>query len=248
MSLLIKKPGILTTVQDMGRLGWRRFGVNPNGPMDPVAARIANLLVGNDDNAALLEMHFPAPEIGSKTDAIFSICGGDFGAELDGNAIGPWRPLAVTAGSTLRFTRKISGERCYIAVRGAVNVPLWLKSASTNLTAQIGGHQGRQLRAGDEIRVTRTGTGELTTRLPAVAQSLLPRYGRFPTVRIIPGAEFEHLSRESRDSLLDRNFSISRRSDRMGFRLVGEPLTLEKPRELISSAVCFGTIQLLPDG
>jgi len=248
MSLLIKKPGILTTVQDLGRRGWRRFGVNPNGAMDPVAARIANILVGNDDNTSLLEIHFPAAEIEFERDAILSICGGDLGAEIDGTEIAPWRAFAAKAGTTLRFGRKIAGERVYLAVRGGFEVPVWLGSSSTNLAANIGGYQGRRLQARDKLEVGEHASLQGGSRLPAVSTSLRPHYSRFPTVRIIPGAEFEYLSDRGRESLLGQDFSISNRSNRMGFRLDGVPITLEKPHEFISAAVCFGTVQLLPDG
>src|SRR4051794_32528338 len=103
MSLVIAKPGILTTVQDLGRFGYRRLGINPNGPMDPAAARVANILVGNDENSALLEMHFPAPEITFEESTIISICGADLGAEINGERIPPWRAAVVQKGSTVRF-------------------------------------------------------------------------------------------------------------------------------------------------
>lgn len=248
MSLLINKPGILSTVQDLGRFGWRRFGVNPNGAMDPVAARIANILVGNDENAALIEMHFPAAEIELDADIVLSLGGGDFGAEIDGKPLMPWRATFASAGTTLRFSRKLTGERVYLAVRGGLDIPPWLGSSSTNLAATIGGHKGRELRAGYRLEIVqRDDRGEM--RPPhAVSPSLLPRYSRFPTVRIIPGAEFEYLSGEDRESLLHQTFTISNRSNRMGFRLTGQPIALDRPHELVSAAVCFGTVQLLPDG
>ncbi|MFL6374359.1 MAG: biotin-dependent carboxyltransferase family protein [Pyrinomonadaceae bacterium] len=247
MSLRIKKPGILTTLQDLGRLGWRRYGVNPSGAMDTAAARIANILVGNDDNAAVLEMHFPAAEIVFEKQTIFSLCGGDLGAELDGEPLTQWRSFVAQAGATLRFKAKIAGERLYIALRGGIEIPLWLGSSSTNLAAKIGGFEGRQLNAGDRLPL-KNFASQPTTRLPAAATSLLPHYSRFPTVRVIPGAEFEYLSAESRQLLLSGDLTISTRSNRMGFLLMGQPLALRRTRELISAAVCFGTVQLLPDG
>jgi antagonist of KipI len=246
MSLTIVKSGILTTVQDLGRSGWRRFGINPNGPMDPAAARIANLIVANDENAALIEMHFPAAEIRFDSAVTFAICGGDLGAQLDGVSVGNWRSFRAAKGSTLEFTGKRAGEKSYLAVRGGLDVSPWLGSASTNLNAKIGGLEGRKLKAGDRIQVRKTNPEKFAPR--SVSPYLLPHYTRFPTVRIVPGAEHESLSRTSRDALISENFSISPRSDRMGFRLLGAPLSLGKPRELISSAVTFGTIQLLPDG
>ncbi len=247
MSLRIEKPGILSTVQDLGRLGWRRFGVNPNGAMDPAAARIANILVGNDDRAPLLEMHFPAAEIVFEEDTVFAICGADFAPDLDHEAVPLWRCHVARPGSKLRFSKKMSGERSYLAVRGGLDIPLWLGSASSNLNANIGGLNGRRLKAGDRLAVNDTRLEDLRS-LPAASASLLPRYSRFPTVRVIAGAEFEYLGTESRDALLSQDFAITNRSDRMGFRLSGRPLHLEDPPELISSAVCFGTVQLLPDG
>jgi antagonist of KipI len=248
MSLLIKKPGVLSTVQDLGRTGWRRFGVNPNGAMDAGAARIANILVGNDENDPLLEMHFPAAEVMFEKENIFSLGGGDLRAELDSEPVRVWRAHAASAGATLSFKSKESGERCYLAVACGIDVPKWLGSASTNLTAGIGGLEGRRLKAGDRLSVRGDHRNDVTEGLPAVSPSLLPRYSRFPTIRIIPGAEFGHLDNASRNSLLGQHFSISNRSNRMGFRLMGEPLALAYAREFISAAVCFGTIQLLPDG
>lgn len=248
MSLLIKKPGILTTVQDLGRLSWRRFGVNPNGAMDPAAARIANILVGNDENAALLEMHFPAAEIVFEKDAIFSLCGADLGAEIDGKPLVPWRAVAAEAGTTLRSTHKLAGERLYLAVRGGFDIPAWLGSASTNLAADVGGYEGRSLKAGDRLQIGETETVHERSHMPVAAASIVPHYSRFPTMRVVPGAEIEHLSIESRELLLGQNFTISTRSNRMGFRLAGEPLKLARSHEFISAAVCFGTVQLQPDG
>ncbi|HEV7699126.1 MAG TPA: biotin-dependent carboxyltransferase family protein [Pyrinomonadaceae bacterium] len=246
MSLTLLRAGILTTVQDLGRSGWRRCGINPNGPMDPVAARVANLLAGNDENNALLEMHFPAAEIRFDSAVTFAICGGDFSAELDREPVGNWRSFLATKGSTLHFTGKMTGERSYLAVRGGLDIPLWLGSASTNLNARVGGLDGRKLQAGERIGLRNAEAQHSPVR--AVSPYLLPHYSRFPTVRIVPGPEYEYLSKSSRKALTSQNFTISPRSNRMGFQLDGEPLSLGEPRELISSAVTFGTIQLLPDG
>ena len=247
MSLLIKKPGVLTTVQDIGRIGWRRFGINPNGPMDPAAARIANILAGNDEHAALLEMHFPAPELTFEEPKVFALCGADLGAEVNGVPIAPWRAARVEADSTLRFTSKSGGERAYLGVRGGIDVPLWLSSSCTNLAAHIGGHEGRALKAGD--RLTLGSAGPIRSRrLPAAAQSIVPRYGRFPTVRVIRGAEFYLLSASDKQTFLETSFTISGRSDRMGYRLDGQPLSCARPADMLSAAVCFGTIQLPSNG
>jgi antagonist of KipI len=247
MTLFIEKPGILTTVQDLGRSGFRRYGINPNGPMDPAAARIANILVGNGDNAALLEMHFPAARVRFEADAVYAICGGDFGAELDGSPVARWRALNAAAGSTLQFTSKVTGERMYLAISGGISLEPWLGSRSTNLTAAIGGFQGRALAAGDRLPLG-TVTRDAPRRALAAGRSILPRYSQFPTVRIVAGAEFGDLTRESRTSLLNASFTVDPSSNRMGFRLVGDRLRTAEPIHVLSSATAFGTIQLLPDG
>ena len=249
MSLSIAKPGILTTVQDLGRRGFRRFGINPNGAMDRTAGRLINILLGNTENDAVIEMHFPAAQIDFETEAIFALGGADCGAELNGEAVENWRPIFAAEGMTLRFTGKGSGHRSYLAVKGGFEMEQWLGSSSTNLTANIGGVDGRKLIAGDCIKLRQTAIKPLQNISHVrVSPSLLPFYSRFPTVRIIAGAEYELLSDSGRELFTGQDFSIANASDRMGFRLSGEPISLREPVELLSSAVDFGTIQRLPDG
>lgn len=249
MSLTIEKPGILTTIQDLGRTRYRRFGINPGGVMDRTAARSINILLGNDENEAVLEMHFPAAQIQFGSDVIFALGGAEFGAELDGVPIETWRPVFAAANSRLSFGRKNSGSRTYLTVKGGFKLEHWLESASTNLAAVTGGVEGRKLRTGDRLE-PRQSFEKPPSNISHVriSPSLLPLYSSFPTVRVIAGAEFERLSAASQVLLTGQDFLISNASDRMGFRLLGEPISLAKPLELLSSAVDFGTIQLLPDG
>jgi antagonist of KipI len=251
MSITFQKAGILTTLQDLGRYGYRRFGVNPNGVMDQTAARLLNTLLGNPDtsgNEAVLEMHFPAPQILFEANAIIAIGGGDFAPTMDGKPLQHWRPHFVKKGSQLKFENKSSGNRAYLAVHGGFKTKHWLGSASTNLAAQIGGYDGRKFETGDRLIFNKKIKRQPNLVAAQVSSSLLPSYSRFPTVRIITGAEFELLNDEARSKLLEQDFTISSNSNRMGFRLHGEPITLSKPHELVSVAVNFGTIQLLPDG
>jgi antagonist of KipI len=257
MSITILTNGILTTVQDLGRYGSRRYGINPGGAMDTKAARLINILLGNDENEAVLEMHYPAPQIRFDKDIIFSLGGAQFGAALNDEPVENWRPIAGRKGDVLKFTEKRSGTRCYLSVGGGFNIEKWLGSASTNLKAQVGGYQGRALKKDDSLEFGNEEIGNkvssslITHRSPfnyRVSSGLIPRYSAFPTVRVIPGAEYELLSEETRHGFVEQSFKIGLQSDRMGFRLAGKPLKLEKPHEFISSAVSFGTIQLLPDG
>ncbi len=248
MSLLIQKPGILTTIQDLGRDGYRRFGINPGGVMDKAAARLANYLVGNDVGAAVLEMHFPAPQIEFEDNTIAAICGADFSAELDGEPVENWRPFFAAKSSALRFTNKVAGNRAYLAVRSGFKCDSWLGSLSTNLAVSRGGFAGRKLAANDRIELNKIVSKPIGNLSFKISSAMVPLYRPFPTVRIIPGAEFKGLDKNGRDLLQNQDFSISNNSNRMGFRLTGKPLTLSRPCELISSAVSFGTIQLLPGG
>ncbi len=244
-------------MQDLGRYGARRYGINPGGAMDTKAVRLINILLGNDENEAVLEMHYPAPQIRFDEDVIFSLGGGEFGAALNDLPVGNWRPVSAQKGDVLKFAEKRSGTRCYLAVKGGFAIPKWLGSAATNLKARMGGFEGRALKKDDRIRFGSKEIGNkessalITHHSPlnySVSRSLIPLYSAFPTVRVIPGAEYELLSEETRHGFVEQSFKIGLQSDRMGFRLAGKPLKLEKPHEFISSAVSFGTIQLLPDG
>lgn len=247
MSLLVIKEGILTTIQDLGRFGHKRFGVNQTGVMDVAATRLINILLGNDQSESVLEMHFPAGEILFERATIFALGGADFYAELDGKPVDNWRSNFAKKGNVLRFKEKLGGNRAYLSVAGGLQIEKWLGSASTNLTASIGGYKGRPLQKGDRIGLNRKSAARSEFLSRRISTSLVPPYSRFPTVRIIAGAEYELLTALSQ-KMLQQNFAISNDSNRMGFRLIGPPLDLSESKELLSSAVSFGTIQLLPDG
>ncbi len=255
MSVLVKKGGLLSTVQDLGRKNFRCFGINPNGAMDRQAARLINILLGNDETEAVLEMHFPAPILEFEKDAIIALGGADFGAKLNQQEIESWRLYFAAKGSVLNFTEKLFGNRAYLAVKGGFEIEKWLGSFSTNLRAGIGGFEGRSLQKDDRIEFNgkwKMENGKFKNRnlkFPyKISNDLIPAYSSRPTVRIIAGAEFERLTAVSEQAFQTQNFTVSPNSDRMGFRLSGEPLYLLENLELVSSAVDFGTIQLLPDG
>jgi antagonist of KipI len=249
MSIQILKSGILTSVQDLGRRNFRRFGINPNGVMDAAATRLINVLLGNDENEAVLEMHFPAAEILFEENAFFAVGGADFSARLGDAATENWRPFYAEKGSVLRFAEKKSGSRAYFSVKGGFAVEKWLGSAATNLKAGIGGFDGRSLRQNDRLHFRRPAAAKIEQRISfKISAGLLPFYSRFPAVRVVEGAEFGLLTAGGRETFLHEDFTVSHDSDRMGFRLSGTPLRAAEKKEIISSAVNFGTVQLLPDG
>lgn len=243
MRIRVVLGGPSTTVQDLGRRGSQCDGVPESGAMDPVAARIANLLVGNDENAAVLESTLAGPALLFDQPSVVALGGGDFGATVDGEPLAPWRACAVRAGATLALGNARRGCRAYIAVAGGIDVPVVLGSRSTCLPARFGGHEGRVLRAGDVLAVGDPAGPPLRRALTA---SLHPTYGA--TVRLIAGEHQPLLDPRSREALFGEGLRVSPRSDRMGYRLEGATLRLREPVELLSAAVAIGTLQLPPGG
>lgn len=212
--------------------------------MDQMAARLINTLLGNDESEAVLEMHFPAAEIEFDGGCSFSIGGADFSAVLNEAPVGNWTSLIANQGDVLRFTRPLSGTRAYLAVAGGFAVDEWLGSRSTNLLARVGGYEGRKLQQGDRLELRAPGT----VKPHSIGPSIIPKYSRFPTVRVVASGEFDLLTAISERTFLNDGFRLTRYSDRMGFRLSGPPMHLLHGKEMVSAAVTFGTIQLLPDG
>ena len=233
MSLLIQKEGILTTVQGLGRYGLQRFGINPSGAMDRTAARLVNLIVGNADDEPVIEMYFPAGEIVFEGDCIFALAGADFGATLNGDCLENLRCIFAEAKSILKFGRKLKGNRCYLTVQGGFKPD---NTANLRLTKGLRIATANEPQRRDAFLIR------------SVSTSMRPVYSNFPTVRIIVGGEFDFLSLSDKRILVDENFVITNDSNRMGYRLQGPGFNPIRKTEMVSSAVSFGTIQLLPDG
>ena len=246
--LTIRKGGMQTTVQDLGRTGFQKYGVIAAGAMDPYALRMANLLVGNEENSAALEVTMIGPKLHFAEPAIISICGGNLSPQLDGKAVKSWRSIVVAKGQTLTFGKPQSGSRCYIAVAGGIDVPKVMDSRSTYLRAKLGGYQGRALESGDQLALC-----EATATPKSAAETgswfgPSPPYSSEPVIRITKGRQFELFSQKSRDHFLSETFSVNSQSDRMGYRLDGSRLALDKAQEMVSEAVVFGSIQVPTDG
>jgi antagonist of KipI len=248
MSIRVIRPGLLTTVQDLGRWGKQRYGVVVGGAMDPFALRMANLLVGNDEGAAALEMTLLGPTLRFEQDALIALCGGEFQAKRDDDTMPTWRPIFVKQETSLNFGSAVSGARGYLAVAGGINVPLVLGSRSTYLHGKFGGCEGRALQEGDLIPVVGPTLAVSPSSFHWRVGSLIPAYDHSPTLRVILGSEFDWLTAGSQEQLFSAEFEVTPQSDRMGYRLSGPGLELSSLRELISEAVCPGTIQVPADG
>jgi antagonist of KipI len=255
MSIVIIKPGLLDTIQDLGRIGQGRYGINPGGAMDRYAAKMANILTGNDIHEALIEIHFPGPQILFEKDALVCITGGDFVPTLNDDPIPSWQPVLIRKNTVLQFSAKNNGARVYMSVAGGFILEKWLNSYSTNLKAAIGGWQGRKLEKNDQLLfgaasvspgvLFRTEDNFEPLRWRPAYQEV---YANPSEIFFIKGNEWNELGSDSRKELTGSSFTIQGLSDRMGYQLNGHPVSLECRKEFVSSAVSFGTIQLLPNG
>jgi antagonist of KipI len=262
MALTILKPGLLTTVQDLGRIKYQQHGVIVSGAMDSFSLRVANLLVGNDEAEGVLEVTLSGPTIRFEEDTLFSITGADLSPTINQQVIPLWKPILARKGSVLSFGPSKFGCRSYLAIAGGFLLEKVLGSMSTYIRAGIGGFQGRALVQGDVIRFKRPSPAAIqlikgmnisegiTYQATnwTINQSILSFANHKRVVRLIRGPHFDYFKKESKNSLFQEKFKVSPQSDRMGYRLTGHSLLLEKPLELLSEAVTFGTIQVPPDG
>lgn len=263
MTIRVIRPGLLTSVQDAGRYGFQKHGVIVSGVMDQLAHRLANLLVGNEEWAATLEMTLKGPTLDFQEDALISICGGDLSASVAGVSVPLWKPIFLRKGSVLDFGQCRTGTRAYLAIAGGWDVPLVMNSRSTYLRAGIGGHEGRALRTGDELQpgeLTGLG-GRIAKRLSiqsegasfvasewGVAKEMLPTYSSEPLIRVMRGNQYDWFTAESHNAFFSEPYRVTPQSDRMGYRLDGPKLELTEQIELISEAVAFGTVQVPAEG
>lgn len=252
MSVKVIKAGILDTIQDGGRYGHQHLGINPTGAMDKYAMQVANALVGNDLNEAVIELHFPASVFMVSQPAIISLSGADFSASINGEPVPPLHCIGVNKNDALQFHRPVTGARAYLAVRSGFQISQWLQSNSTNLKAKAGGHYGRSLQKGDELFIKET--NERLSFLKEEEFRILPWSADIKAIEdtreilVLPGNEWDRLAIESKEIFTSTPFIITKQADRMGYRLLNTPLQSLDTEEVVSSAVNFGTVQLLPDG
>jgi antagonist of KipI len=261
MAVKVHRAGILSTLQDLGRYGYQRFGVPVGGVMDEYSHRLANLLVGNSELEATLEMTLAGPRLEFTQDALVGICGGDFAPTLEGKSVPAARPVLMRKGCVLDFGTCRLGCRAYLAVAGGFEVPLVMGSKSTYLRGGFGGFEGRALRRGDLISTGKADLGAypgLRRQLEAGAAFAYPRWSvdansaflahGHHRIHFTPGRHWELFTPDSREQFASVQYRIAPASDRMGYRLEGPLLALKQPTEILPEAVAFGSIQVPPDG
>jgi antagonist of KipI len=241
----VQSPGLLTTVQDLGREGFGPLGVSPSGAADPISLRLGNRLVGNAEGAAALEMTLLGGTFLFPQGAILALTGSDFAATLDGSPLALWTSVEVKSGQTLRAGSTRSGARCYLCVQGGIVVKPFLGSASTHLLSGLGGHEGRALRKGD---VLHTGPATGSFRKRAAALRVLERLSPRKVLRVTPGPQSDSFPRKSQQLFYESKYRVAEESNRMGLRLQGPPIAHGSGGEMITEGVSIGAVQITVGG
>lgn len=252
MTLKIKNPGLATSIQDLGRPGYFHLGIPLGGAMDRYALRAANMLVGNDENAACLEAVFMGPEIEFTTTATVAVTGAQLPVKVDGEAQEAWTSFVVKAGQTLSFDFLQSGARIYIAVSGGITTPEALGSRSTYPIGALGGVEGRAIQAGDELP---TGGSEGPGAGRTVPEPLRRKPGTPANLRVLPGLYWHRLTEAAGAGFFDDEWTVAPEADRMGYRFKGgRPLEFvdreqpfgagADPSNIVDGCYSYGSIQV----
>lgn len=257
MNVAVVRAGFLTAVQDLGRAGYRGSGVSPGGALDAHALRVANLLVGNEEGAAGLELTLGTLRLCLADERLVAWCGGNFDVEAAGAKLPPGRPALLRSGDEVRLTAPAKGARAWLAISGGIDVPLVLGSRATDLRSGFGGLEGRALRDDDVLALypPPAPAALLAARLrdsriaswvaPSEWSSTSPRH---PFLRVVRGADFARFGETARHALLHESFHVTADSDRMGVRLNRPSVVRRDHEELASEPVSPGTVQIPPDG
>lgn len=251
----ILKPGLQTTVQDLGRPGHLSLAMPPSGALDQLAHRLANALVGNAPDGATLEVAFMGPSLTTRDDVLVSVTGADIDVFVDDVPHPTWTAIALPAGSVLRLGMARSGVRAYVAFAGGIDVPVVMRSRSTYLPTAIGGHEGRALQATDLLPLGTPAVKVSAGR--ALPEAHRPLLGPQRELRIVRGLASYRFTPESLDAFSDREYAVSPESNRTGYRFVGEPLQFvdrpvpfgagANPSNVVSFGYPLGSIQV-PNG
>ncbi len=244
----VARAGLLTTVQDRGRIGCQKFGVTVSGAMDEVALRVGNILVGNEQGAAGLEISFLGPRIRLRTDVVLALTGAEMDADLGGEPAPWYEAFRARAGQVLDIRHCTRGLRAYLTVAGGIDVPVGLGSRSTSLAAGFGGFEGRPLREGDVLSVGPTVGGTARGFGHDVSRRWRPTFGSPQVLRVVFGPQDDAFTEAGRRTLLAAVYEVSPSSDRMGYRLEGPAIEHAGAADIISDWIPLGGIQVPGNG
>jgi antagonist of KipI len=240
-----QSPGLLTTVQDLGREGFGPLGVSASGAADSISLRLGNRLVGNPEGAAALEMTLLGGTFLFPEGAILALTGSDFAATLDGAPLELWTSVEVKPSQTLRVGATRSGARSYLCVQGGIVERPFLGSVSTHLLSGLGGHEGRALRKGDALH---TGPATGSFRKRAVAPRVLERLSPRKALRVTHGPQSDWFPAGSRQLFYKSTYRVAEESNRMGLRLEGPSIAQRSNGEMITEGVSIGAVQITAGG
>jgi antagonist of KipI len=241
-SFTVIKPGMLTTVQDLGRRGYQGLGVPVSGPMDAYSHRLANQLLGNDPSAAALEVTLLGPELLADGDFVCAATGADLSLTVNGKPAPLNEPFRIRPGAQLRWGTRLAGTRTTFAVQGGFDVPATLGSRSTHVASRMGPFGGRALRAGDVLRV---GAAPAVRAQPGFPLDI-PEGGAH--LRVLPAVHRERFTDDAWGLLVHARFTVNPQSNRMGYRLEGPVLAHVNGSDILSEAMPPGAIQVPASG
>jgi len=244
----INKPGLLTLIQDSGRYGYQQYGVPVSGVMDRFSYKIANLLVSNKEDEAVLEVTILGPEIEFLDDSLIAITGGDLSPDINGEPILMWESIYVKKGDILSFKRPKTGCRSYISFYDGINVKKVMGSRSTYVKAKIGGLNGTALKTGDVLNIGNLKKDKMSISYKKVQDKYIPKYNREIEVRVILGPQEDYFTSQGIEKFLNTPYKVTNECDRMGYRLEGEVIKHTNGADIISDGINFGAIQVPSHG
>ena len=239
--------GLFTSVQDLGRYGYQRYGVPVSGAMDPYSLRLANILLGNPEEAAALEITLVGPKLEFLTNTVIALGGADLAPRINGRPVPPWQALKVAKGSLLTFDGPRSGVKSYLAVPGGIDVPVVMGSRSTYAQGSLGGHEGRSLKPGDRISALKKVAGS-HAESATIPRSLVPGREHDFRIRVVLGPQTDAFTPEGIAVFFSSTYTVSQQSNRIGYRLQGPAVDHLKSADIISDGVTFGAVQITGDG
>ncbi|MBQ8026223.1 MAG: biotin-dependent carboxyltransferase family protein [Oscillospiraceae bacterium] len=246
MGIRVLKPGMLTTVQDLGRVGYQSQGFSVAGVMDVRSFKIANLLVDNPENEPVLEFTLIGPTLEFTSDTIIAITGGNFNPTINGEPAPMYTAIYMHRGDVLKFGSAITGSRGYISFSSYLKVPTVMGSRCTNMKSSLGGFKGRKLQTDDFIlfRIKRR-------YLPYfLSRTLKPddMDQQQVTLRVVMGPQDSAFTREGIQTFLSSTYTVTNEFDRMGCRLDGPYIASKNGSDIISDGICFGSVQVPSHG
>jgi antagonist of KipI len=247
-ALAVVEPGLLTTVQDLGRPGYQRLGIPPSGPLDRPAFTLANRLVGNPDGAAGLELTLRGPRLEARRDCLIAVTGADMGVTVNGAAAPAWTAVRLRPGDVVAFRMVTAGCRAYLAVGGGLDLPRALGSRSTYLRGRLGGLDGRPLQKGDVLAIGAPPAGVDRLDGRSVPAARRPGYPPEVECRVVLGPQDDRFTPDGIAAFLAGPYEVAPQADRMGYRLKGPAIGHARGHDIISDGIPLGGIQVPGEG